>query len=335
MRARRAASASTVVRGAPFSPAICASLIARARRAYPTGPSASTSRCSPSGSGSPLAGRVIPSVISAPKTVGSPCVARREREADRAVEAVVVGDGQRRQPEARRFHRQLLGVAGAVEEGEVGVAVQLGVARPVAAHPDRIEHVFDPATGPGPDRPPRSAIPSAAMLLSGINHVAVLTKDTDRLHAFYRDVFDAEVFADETISEGEQQGRLSFVTVGPHTQLNVFELPGNTEAEHQTPMFGRGRIDHIGLQAASQDRVRPHPRAADHARLHRRLRHRLRRRHQPVLHRSRRARGRGAARPRRYRARGPQATGHAGGGLRARRHADPRVTLAVTTTTAT
>ena len=32
------------------------------------------------------------------------------------------------------------------------------------------------------------------MLLTGINHVAVLTKDTDRLHAFYRDVFDAPVF---------------------------------------------------------------------------------------------------------------------------------------------
>jgi catechol 2,3-dioxygenase-like lactoylglutathione lyase family enzyme len=90
------------------------------------------------------------------------------------------------------------------------------------------------------------------MLLSGINHVAVLTQDTDRLHAFYRDVFDAEVFADEKISEGDKEGRLSFVTVGPHTQLNVFELPGNTEAEHQTPMFERGRIDHIGLQAASQ-----------------------------------------------------------------------------------
>jgi catechol 2,3-dioxygenase-like lactoylglutathione lyase family enzyme len=91
------------------------------------------------------------------------------------------------------------------------------------------------------------------MLLAGINHVAVLTNDTDRLHAFYRDVFDAEVFADETISEGDQPGRLSFVTVGPYTQLNVFQLPGNTEAGHQTPMFGRGRIDHMGLQAASQE----------------------------------------------------------------------------------
>ena len=91
------------------------------------------------------------------------------------------------------------------------------------------------------------------MLLSGINHVAVLTNDTDRLHAFYRAVFGAEVFADQTIGDGGHEGRLSFVTVGPHTQLNVFELPGNTEAEHQTPMFGRGRIDHIGLQATSQE----------------------------------------------------------------------------------
>jgi hypothetical protein len=45
--------------------------------------------------------------------------------------------------------------------------------------------------------------------------------------------------------------RLSFVDLGPHTELNVFEVTGNTEADRQVPMFGRGRIDHIGLQAAS------------------------------------------------------------------------------------
>jgi catechol 2,3-dioxygenase-like lactoylglutathione lyase family enzyme len=99
----------------------------------------------------------------------------------------------------------------------------------------------------------RGGIYDHGMLLAGINHVAVLTNDTDRLHAFYREVFDAEVFADQTIGDGERDGRLSFVTVGPHTQLNVFQLPGNAEAEHQTPMFGRGRIDHMGLQAASQE----------------------------------------------------------------------------------
>jgi catechol 2,3-dioxygenase-like lactoylglutathione lyase family enzyme len=89
------------------------------------------------------------------------------------------------------------------------------------------------------------------MLLSGINHVAVLTQDTERFHAFYRDVFGATVFADQTIGDGEQEGRLSFVTIGPHTQFNVFEVSGG--APDHTPMFGRGPIDHIGLQAESQE----------------------------------------------------------------------------------
>ena len=69
----------------------------------------------------------------------------RHGEADDAVEAVVVGDGQRREPEARRFVDQLLGMARTVEEGEVRVAVQLGVHR----DPDRIEQVFDRQVGPG------------------------------------------------------------------------------------------------------------------------------------------------------------------------------------------
>lgn len=86
------------------------------------------------------------------------------------------------------------------------------------------------------------------MLLAGVNHVAILTKNTDRLHAFYREVFDAKVSADQAEAEGI---RLSMVDVGPDSELNVFEVAGNTEAQRQTPMFGRGRIDHIGLQAAS------------------------------------------------------------------------------------
>jgi catechol 2,3-dioxygenase-like lactoylglutathione lyase family enzyme len=88
------------------------------------------------------------------------------------------------------------------------------------------------------------------MLLNGFNHVALLTNDTDRLHAFYREVFDAEVFADERPEPGM---RLSFVTVGPSAALNVFEFDGNDEATRQTPMFGRGRIDHLALEAASQE----------------------------------------------------------------------------------
>nr|WP_271212287.1 VOC family protein [Rhodococcus wratislaviensis]GLK38711.1 hypothetical protein GCM10017611_55800 [Rhodococcus wratislaviensis] len=30
-------------------------------------------------------------------------------------------------------------------------------------------------------------------------------------------------------------------------------IEGNTEPERQTPMWGRGRIDHVGLQAASHE----------------------------------------------------------------------------------
>jgi catechol 2,3-dioxygenase-like lactoylglutathione lyase family enzyme len=87
------------------------------------------------------------------------------------------------------------------------------------------------------------------MLLKGVNHVAILTKDTDRLHAFYREVFGATVFHDQV--DGDL--RLSLVDIGPGTRLNVFEIRGNTEAERQVPMFGRGRLDHIGLEAASKE----------------------------------------------------------------------------------
>jgi catechol 2,3-dioxygenase-like lactoylglutathione lyase family enzyme len=85
------------------------------------------------------------------------------------------------------------------------------------------------------------------MLLGGINHVAVLTGDTERLTAFYRDVFDAGA---QTIEQ--QDGfRLTLVHVGPTSELNVFELRDNEEHRRQVPMFGRGRLDHLALQAAS------------------------------------------------------------------------------------
>lgn len=103
------------------------------------------------------------------------------------------------------------------------------------------------------------------MLLAGINHVAVLTNDTDRLHAFYREVFDATIAHDgrepaggpgggsasAVDSDGGPGPRFSVIDVGPFSELNVFELDGNHEADRQTPMFGRGRLDHMALHAAS------------------------------------------------------------------------------------
>jgi catechol 2,3-dioxygenase-like lactoylglutathione lyase family enzyme len=89
------------------------------------------------------------------------------------------------------------------------------------------------------------------VLLDGFNHVATLTSDAERLQAFYREVFDATVRRDGPEPGAPPGVRLSIIDIGPHSELNVFEIDGNTEAEHQVPMFGRGRIDHLALQAES------------------------------------------------------------------------------------
>ncbi|HKY75254.1 MAG TPA: VOC family protein [Acidimicrobiia bacterium] len=86
------------------------------------------------------------------------------------------------------------------------------------------------------------------MLLDGFNHVALLTADTDRLIAFYTETFGAEVDGELRPDDGM---RLTFIKIGASAELNVFELDGNNEAARQTPMFGRGRLDHLALQAAS------------------------------------------------------------------------------------
>ena len=85
------------------------------------------------------------------------------------------------------------------------------------------------------------------MLLAGINHVGVLTGDTDRFLEFYSGVFGA---THEVLQERDGF-RLTVVWIGPTAELNVFELAGNTEHERQVPMFGRGRLDHLALEAAS------------------------------------------------------------------------------------
>jgi catechol 2,3-dioxygenase-like lactoylglutathione lyase family enzyme len=93
------------------------------------------------------------------------------------------------------------------------------------------------------------------MLLDGFNHVAILTNDSARLHTFYEEVFDATVMANDAPAPDDappdMKLKLSFIYVGPNSELNVFEIEGNDEATRQTPMFGRGRIDHLALLADS------------------------------------------------------------------------------------
>lgn len=88
------------------------------------------------------------------------------------------------------------------------------------------------------------------MLLDGINHIAVISQDVARLGRFYADVFEAEV--GPTRDHGPRE-TMTNIRIGPATELNVFVIDGNDQAEHQTPMWGRGRLDHLGLAAASQE----------------------------------------------------------------------------------
>jgi catechol 2,3-dioxygenase-like lactoylglutathione lyase family enzyme len=92
---------------------------------------------------------------------------------------------------------------------------------------------------------------SSSLLTDGMDHVATITGDADRLQRFYIDVFGATVERDGPEFPGGP--RMVILNVGPASELNVFEIDDNTEAERQVPMFGRGRIDHIGLHAASLD----------------------------------------------------------------------------------
>ena len=89
------------------------------------------------------------------------------------------------------------------------------------------------------------------MLLQGIDHVATITNDGDRLKQFYVDVFDATIERDGPEFPGGP--RMIIINLAEGTELNVFEIDDNSEADRQTPMFGRGRLDHIGLHAADLD----------------------------------------------------------------------------------
>lgn len=91
------------------------------------------------------------------------------------------------------------------------------------------------------------------MLTAGIDHVATITNDMDRLHRFYVDNFGATIESDGPEYPGGP--RMSIVNIGPGCELNVFEIEGNTQADKQTPMFGRGRIDHIGFLAGSLEEL--------------------------------------------------------------------------------
>ena len=92
-------------------------------------------------------------------------------------------------------------------------------------------------------------------MLSGVNHIALLTKDMDRFIRFYQEAFDAKVVRDTPNHGGNPGERMVVMSLGGPSAFNVFQVPGNTQAEVQTPMYGRGRIDHFGLNVSSREEL--------------------------------------------------------------------------------
>jgi len=156
---------------------------------------------------------------------------------------VVVGDDERSEDVGATTSRRELRRPGS----DPSKALTLEVAKLFGMSPRTLTN--RPGSAPGADEPEsRRFGQNGALLLDGFNHVAILTGDTDRFVAFYREVFGATVDADLRPRDGM---RLTMVKVGPNSEFNVFELDGNGEAAKQKPMFGRGRIDHLALQAGS------------------------------------------------------------------------------------
>jgi catechol 2,3-dioxygenase-like lactoylglutathione lyase family enzyme len=85
-------------------------------------------------------------------------------------------------------------------------------------------------------------------VLEGIHHMTFLTADMDRLIGFYERVFDAHV----TMDLQDEGLRHAFIEVGPHTVLHPFEVP-DADVPGRQAIFERGRMDHFGLNAASEE----------------------------------------------------------------------------------
>lgn len=85
-------------------------------------------------------------------------------------------------------------------------------------------------------------------LLSGINHVAIMTEDLDRFAAFYTDVLEADLVFEETTP----LFRHAILSVGGQSVLHPVEVADNPHARASALMTDRGHLDHLALNVASR-----------------------------------------------------------------------------------
>ncbi|MGH8918648.1 MAG: VOC family protein [Actinomycetes bacterium] len=86
-------------------------------------------------------------------------------------------------------------------------------------------------------------------LVSGINHVAIMTEDVDRFVAFYTEVFGAEVVLEETTP----QFRHAILAVGGVSVLHPLQTPQAPHGRGLPGMTDRGHLDHLAIDVPSRE----------------------------------------------------------------------------------
>jgi catechol 2,3-dioxygenase-like lactoylglutathione lyase family enzyme len=95
---------------------------------------------------------------------------------------------------------------------------------------------------------PTAPTVSSSTLVDGFNHVATITRDLDRLAAFYRDGFDVEL---QEFHGGP--GRHGFLWLSPTCTLHAFEAPESFTGPYpDNQMMRRGRVDHLAVAARDE-----------------------------------------------------------------------------------
>jgi len=94
-------------------------------------------------------------------------------------------------------------------------------------------------------------------LSTGFNHVATLSTDLDRLAAFYKDAFDADVIF--SMEEEGDHPRMFIIDLGGGAALNAFQVPEEALIGERRRIGGRGAIDHYAVAVDSVETLRTMP----------------------------------------------------------------------------
>lgn len=87
-------------------------------------------------------------------------------------------------------------------------------------------------------------------IATGVNHIAVLTPNLEKLFSFYEAVFDAEVTF--TMEADGDHPRMWIFHLGGGFHFNAFEVTDDTIVGDRRKLGGRGPIDHFGIEVESR-----------------------------------------------------------------------------------